>query len=206
MSESRASADWNCPDCGARLDPATTECWLCHRKVALGEGRAAPRFPFREEGPTARTAEEHAHFQFSLASLMLLVTLTAVMMGVSVMAPGLGIALAVLVTPAFIHTAVTAARRRSRGQPMAPLDKIAFFGGSLGAVVVTLAAAGTAFYATCWAGFLAGAAGSQALGSKGYDDIGWGLLVGVILGAIVGIAVLVLVIRVFVRMYRRRKG
>jgi hypothetical protein len=155
--------------------------------------------PFR-----APSAARHAHLQFSLASLMLAMTLCAVILGAATIEPGLGIALAVLATPAFVHTAVTAARRRERGQRMSPTEKLAFFGGSLGAVVAVIVAAGIAFYATCWVGFFAGAAVGEGVGAKGYDSIGWGLVTGVILGSVAGLVVLVLLIRMFVRRYRRR--
>jgi hypothetical protein len=177
--------------------------------AAAGQSGIAPsgsELPVIIPRRAAPSAAQHAHFQFGLASLMLTVTLCAVIMGAASIFPGLGIGLAILVTPAFIHTAVTAVRRREHGQRMDPVEKIVFFGGSLGAVVVTLVGAGIAFYATCWAGFFAGAAVGAAAGARDYEPISWGLAAGVLLGIVAGVWVLVLLIRMFGRCYRRRAG
>ena len=45
-------------------------------------------------------SEPSPPFQFGLSSLLLITTLAAVVMSVSVMVPGIGIALAVISTPA----------------------------------------------------------------------------------------------------------
>jgi hypothetical protein len=207
--------DRSCPECGASIPAQANVCWLCRSRVTeRGSGTAAPDRPGTEQavGGTpfgapsqpAPSAAHHAHLQFSLASLMLAITLCAVALGAATIHPGLGIGVAVLATPAFIHTAVTAVRRRERGRRMTPAEKLAFFCGSLGAFVVTLVAAGIAFYATCWVGFFGGMAVGEGVGVKGYGSIGWGLVTGTILGGIAGLVVLVLLIRLFVRRYRRR--
>jgi uncharacterized membrane protein len=113
----------------------------------------------------------------------------------------LGIALAVLLAPALVHTAVLAARRRARGEPMNPADKVAVFLSSAGALLVSLLAAGIAFYATCWVGFFAGAAVGAGAGTQGYDSLGWGLMTGVITGVLAAIVVAVVLIRMFLQMF-----
>jgi hypothetical protein len=130
---------------------------------------------------------------------MLTVTLVSVCLGVGVMAPGLGIALAVLVTPAFIRTAIGAARRKVEGRPMDVGQKILAFGGSVGVVTVIGVAAGITFFATCWAGFIGGASLGEAAGARGYDPLTWGFYTGVGLGIVAAIFVGYLVSRRFWR-------
>lgn len=201
-----------CPECGALLPAQATECWLCRIAVAPEETEGAaphvagPAMTGSEAPFAAPSAAHHAYLQFSLASLMLTITLCAVLFGAAAVLPGLGIVLAILAAPAFIHTAVTAVRRRERGRQMDAMQKTVFFCGSLGAVVVTLVAAGIAFFATCFGGFFAGAAVGEKMGAKGYDPIGWGLVTGIALGILAGLVVLVLLIRLFVKIYRRRSA
>jgi hypothetical protein len=158
--------------------------------LAVGPGRAP-------------AAEQQAHFHFSLASLLLIVTLCSVILGAATIAPGLGVALAVLATPPLVHTCVMATRRRRRGRPMDAVEKTVLFAASTGAVVAILVGAGIAFYGTCWVGFFAGAAAGEGLGHRGYDSLFLGLGAGVILGAVVGIVVAVLLIVLFVRLFRK---
>lgn len=169
-----------CSDCGATLPETADSCWLCKRSVVEGQS------PFSEE--PISSIERRAAFQFSIATMMMLVTLCAVIMGAFSVSPGLGIALAVLAAPAWLRTCMVAARRRGRGRPMTAQEKMWAFGGSLGVVAAIVIAAGIAFYATCWAGFFGGAAVSS-LWSEDYGPIGWGLFTGVGLGVAGGIYV-----------------
>jgi hypothetical protein len=204
-----------CPDCGAPLAGAGVPCGRCQGAEASQESLSTasepPTTPFAE-GWTPPSpphpvplpdAPQHAGFHFSLASLMLFVTLVAVIMGVASVAPGLAIALAVLAVPALVHTAVLAMRRRARGEPLSPADKLSLFLSSAGALLISLLAAGIAFYATCWVGFFAGAGVGAGVGVRGYDSIGWGLMTGVIAGVLAGIVVAVLLIRAFLLMFSR---
>ena len=185
MSEPQPNEERTCPECGAALAPGASSCWLCR-----GTGQPDVQAP----GPSSPFAERRAAFQFSLATLMLTVTLVAVILGAFRVAPGAGIVLVIIVTPAWLRTCLSVARRKARGRPMTPAEKLGGFAGSVGVVVIVGVAAGIAFYATCWAGFFGGAAVSS-LWARGYDSIGWGLGTGVILGLVAGLVVGYLLIR-----------
>jgi len=132
---------------------------------------------------------------FQLSSLLLTVTWIAVCLGVALHSIGLGIALAVVGTPAMARTAVAAVRRKAAGRPMDVQEKLAAFAGSLGVVVAIGVAAGGTFFAMCWAGFFGGAMLGEAAGAKHYEPLGWGIVGGLALGTIAGLIVAFLVIR-----------
>jgi hypothetical protein len=136
--------------------------------------------------------EHRTQFQFSLASLMLIVTLTAVLLGVGGMAPGLGIALAVLASPALVRTSVVAALSRARGKPMSVGAKVALFVVSLIVAVVIAIAAGAAFFVSCLAGAVAAPGGGS-------------LIVGMTCGLLGALSVAGLLLWAF-WLRKRRKG
>ncbi len=91
--------------------------------------------------------------QFSLATLFLCLTLGAVMMGLFVIAPGLGIAFAILTVPAFLRTTLLVRSKESRGQLVPTERKTILFLSSIATsvvvlVVVLVASVGT-FCAVC---------------------------------------------------------
>ena len=141
-----------CPHCGAEVYwSEATQCWGCGRPLgwferANREARARP----------ARRGNR-------LGSVMLGVALIAVGLGAIRVAPGLGIVLAILATPALVRTALVAADQEARGRPLTLLEKVGVFAGTLAAVVVVGVTAIVAFVATCFpiglAGFSAGSAG-----------------------------------------------
>lgn len=195
MNSSLDRDQGTCPECGATLRSQASRCWLCAKTIEASTAVTA-----RPSSPT----EQFAARQFSLSSLMLTITLLAVVLGVARLSPGIGIGLAIVATPALVRTCITAVRRKTRGQPMTPLEKVGVFSATLGAVLTVLIAAGAAFYATCWAGFFGGAAVSS-IWAQGYDSIGWGLVTGVLLGIVVGLYVAYLLIRLWVRKGKRKK-
>jgi hypothetical protein len=134
-------------------------------------------------------------FQFSLSTLMLTVTVVAVLLGAFVMLPGFGIILAILVTPAWLRTCVIASRKEARGRPMSTHQKLEFFAASAGVVMSAGIAAVGAFFATCLTGVFSGTVAS--LGGQGYEGLGRGMNAGMVLGIIVGACVLVWRLRHF---------
>jgi hypothetical protein len=129
---------------------------------------------------------------FTLSSLMLVIALIAACLGVIREAPGVGIGLAIVITPALVRAGITAKRREAAGRPISAGEKIGAFCGSVGVVSTIGIAAAVTFYATCWAGFFGGAAvGSAFESGRGYGAIGWGLAVGVGVGIVAGLFVLV---------------
>jgi len=218
MSAPRASQESICLQCGASLPAKVSFCWLCRKDLGAGAtggtgilpvpaGALATRpghpaaSPF---APGAALTERRVFYQFSIASMLLIMTLCALVLGAFSIAPGLGIGLAVLTTPALVWTSVTAMRRRARGRPMDPMAKVSLFAATLGTVALVSVAAGAAFYATCLAGFFAGAAASEARGGRTFEaKISCGLLVGIPLGIVAALGVLYLAVRL-IRRFRPR--
>jgi hypothetical protein len=145
----------SCPKCGAVRKPGRSKCWLCSAALpppgtgsaAFGDV-AAIWEPPRLEPPAGP-------FQYGLSSLFLIITLGAILCSIAVMEPGLGIAAAILATPALIWTIVAAARRGNRGQPMSAEKKINTFVLALlafaGGAVVVIGAFVMAMIGSCMA-------------------------------------------------------
>jgi len=190
-----AEKERRCPGCGALIPPEAKKCWLCHGRP--DDAEEASGSTFVPPDPVAATgelpvvqSEYQARFQFSLGSMMLLVTLTAVILGVFATVPGLGVALAILAAPALIRTAVLASRRQSTGHPMEVQAKLSVFIGTLALVAVIVAAAVGAFVATC---FPIGLAGFSAE-SEFLFVFAW----------VAGLVVAILVIYGLIRAFRRQ--
>ncbi len=132
-----------CPDCGAGVATKDSRCWICKR-------------PFASDVPgTAELAggasEQRATFQFGISSIMLIITLAAVILGVWQMAPGIGIALAVVAIPALIPTCIISMKKGARGRPLTPSEKFGVFAALAGVVMIVIIASGIAFFVTCLA-------------------------------------------------------
>jgi hypothetical protein len=134
-----ATTESDCPGCRAAVGTTEARCFLCGKPVPP-EARIGP----------APIVEEPLRFAFSLASLMLAMTLLAVFFGLWAMSPGLGILFGVLAAPASIRAGMAAARRRARGRPMTGEEKFLAFMGSLGVVAAISLASLTAFILTCF--------------------------------------------------------
>ncbi len=129
----------DCPDCGAPFPDVGVACWLCGWKLGdpvrarpreVGPSKANPYAP-----PTLNPAD--LKWTFSLSTLFLWTALVAVVMGVVRIAPGLGIALAVITFPAALNTVgIAAYRKRKSGQAMTVPDKLAAFTVSVAAFVI----------------------------------------------------------------------
>ena len=92
------------------------------------------------------------------------IALVAVLLGVALMSPGLGIVLAVALAPAFLRTCLVTARQRARGEPVSLTDKLGSFGASfavtLGLAILTasivVVAVVAALFVICWAAIATG--------------------------------------------------
>lgn len=173
-----------CAACGAANDQGRKTCWLCGGNLDPVNGGSSPFAAGADV--SSPIVEPRAAYQFGISTLLLIMTLFAVLCGVLSMSPGLGVVLAIVATPALVRTGITAVRRKVRGRPMTVPEKLGAFAGSLGVVVIIGVGAGVAFYATCWAGFFGGAA-TISLWDRGYTALFVGLIIGVVLGGIVGL-------------------
>jgi hypothetical protein len=165
-----------CPSCGAkRITSAAVPCWLCAEMLPpLDVPVPAGAVRGREENPV-----------FIMAGV--LIVLLAV--GLALSAPGMILVLAVAATPALIRSAVVTSQARRAGVPLSGAERIGAFLGALGSVVLVGAAAGVAFFATCFAVCL----GILAVGSRG--DEGLILPLSVFAGLVPAIFILVWLFR-----------
>src|SRR5262245_49519022 len=103
-----------CPDCLAVNPVGAPKCFLCGRSLGdlyvlpLKLGTAANDFSTAERATRGMGT-------YSLSSLFLIVTLTAVCCGLIARMPGLAIPLVVLITPALINTFVKSRKKRASG-------------------------------------------------------------------------------------------
>lgn len=146
-----ATNEERCPECGAIVQGQADKCWLCGNSV----------YPVAElVGPGGSPFAHRTVTQFSLSTLLLGVTLVAVLFGVFRLAPGLGIVLAFFAVPPFVATCVFTMHRKARGQPLSGWAKVGFFGSTFGIVIViavclvgvAVVAAVAAFFAICLSG------------------------------------------------------
>jgi hypothetical protein len=170
----------HCQACQAQLKIGDAKCWLCGAPVVFDVN--APVVTNRPAGPPMTTG--HRLASFSMATLMMFVTLVAVVCGVFSIAPGVGAALALVLMPVLTHMVIATRREEAMGYTLRPGERFILFFGSLGLVVVAGVAASITFGISCFAGFFAGAAAGDAFGAKGYDSIAWGAFIGMGLGAI----------------------
>jgi hypothetical protein len=160
-----------CAECGATLDPGQERCWLCEARIQpLGQVN-----PYAAPQPLA----EHAPAQFSLDTLFLIITLVAVCLGAFLLAPGLGVLLALVGTPALIRTMLAGHRKRQAGAPLSTSQKIGAFALSFILVFAAGWAGLIAFFVVCLGTGLAG----LALGDGG----DWVIVAALGAGALVAI-------------------
>jgi hypothetical protein len=91
---------------------------------------------------------------FSLASLMMFITLLCVVLGASTIAPGIGIPLGFFLLPIWIRTAAAARKRQLRGLPMTRPEKIHYFlstaGFAFGTLALVTVAGTSALFGVCF--------------------------------------------------------
>lgn len=71
---------------------------------------------------------------------MLTGTLVLVLLGVFMLAPGLGVLLFLIILPAYLRTCLEVSRRTVDGMSMSPGDALSRFGVNVGATVAVIAA------------------------------------------------------------------
>lgn len=145
-----------CPHCGAASRTGATRCWLCAESLTPAK-----------HSPSAPPAER---FSFSIATLLLVTTIVAIVCGVMAANLGLGIFLACLLLPVCIKTVLLVRRRQRAGEEITTMQKASMIGVTFIAAVAFLIVAGCAAFclliAVC--ALMAGASrpgGSDELGS-----------------------------------------
>jgi hypothetical protein len=185
-----------CPQCGMNLIAGQPKCWLCH---AASPGAAVESVAWglqpRVEHPSAAPSE------YRLTSLLLFMTILAVLAGIIAMHRGLGIVVAIVALPVLVHACFAPARRKDRVQASSSggvvgKDRVhsPSAGSTLAAVLLTLAmvvtvpvAAGVAFFFACASAFdLTGGRDPFAAGGMAALAVG-GAVTCLFVGALVAV-------------------
>jgi hypothetical protein len=88
--------------------------------------------------------------QFSLESLMLVVTLVAVCLGMVMALPGLGILISIVAAPALVRTLIAGYQEKAAGGHMTLTEKVMAFVASTGVTLAVLVTGFAAFGAACF--------------------------------------------------------
>src|SRR5688572_23644781 len=139
MNAAHAAADRQlCPECGAACPAQADRCWMCH-------GRLPDTGANSFAAPAAVAEDSLGGGQFSLATILLVITLIAVCLGVFRASPGFGLAMIAFSVPALIRTFVAGAQHKRAGQRLTVGDKLTAFAASMGIMVLVAIAAVIAF-------------------------------------------------------------
>jgi hypothetical protein len=131
------------------------------------------------EAVAPSTADPPAsHRGFSLATMLLVVTIVSIVCGFAAIAPGLGLAAAIIAAPALARTAIIARHHPSSDSIDKLSGKISLFASSVAFTAVFGVAAGVCCYATCWPSFFLGAWIGQLWERGQYAGLGTGFVVG----------------------------
>jgi hypothetical protein len=140
-----AAYDVRCPECNSSNSPERTHCWLCLRPLPAD----APRIDPHAELPL----QEVPFGQFSLASMLLIMTLVGIAAALFAVYPGLGILFSLLATPPVIRTILVVKRRKRMGFDVMPDEKAVLFFKSFlvttVALVVSIIVACISFFTIC---------------------------------------------------------
>ena len=194
--EHRKSDEQHCPFCHALLLRGGLRCWLCEAKVqpvAAHDAAAPPA--------VSQVVRPERVGSYSLASLMMFMTLVCIVLGVSTLWPGVGIPLGAIVLVVWIRTAAVARWRAARGLAVSRAERTQLFLASFGVTVALLAvsclAGCAAFVAACfggWVAFLPFDAKNERMG----------VILGLVVSAVLFSAMMVPVLRRVTKLVRRR--
>jgi hypothetical protein len=166
-SQAAQPAEEHCPECGALVAPTDADCWLCYRPlVVVAEMVESPALPPVIVRAPPRPIGRAQPLQFSIETLLLVTTLVAVCLGLSLSAPGLGIPLAIIAGPALVRTLIAGHRERAAGHKLSMGEKVLTFLASTGIMVAVVAAGCAAFFATCTGVIFGGMALHEATGRR----------------------------------------
>ena len=157
VPENRILDRQRCPFCHAVLLPGASRCWLCEAEVqrAAAHDAAAPLAASRAV-PVERLGT------YSLASLMMFVTLVAIILGISTISFGVGIPLGVMLLVAWWRTAAVSRRRATIGKSLTRSEQahmyLSSFGLAIALLVMVAVGVGVALFSICF-GFITVAGG-----------------------------------------------
>jgi hypothetical protein len=147
--------------------PGAARCWLCGAAI---DSKGATRATASVEGGVTASG-------FSLASLMMFVTLLCVVLGVSTFAPGVGIPLGIVLLVVWLRTAAVARQRMARGLTVTRTEKLQLFlesiGTTLGLLAVICLAGCAAFFAACFACVMTWTGSEGVVGEQAASLFAW---------------------------------
>ena len=169
--------DHPCPQCGAACADEATQCWLCH--APLPPAAQTPGVPTAGDGTRSVPAT------YSLATILLVITLIAVCLGVFRLSPGFGVAIVCFTVPALIRSIVVGVQHKRAGARLTIGEKLTAFAASLGIMVLVGIAGFIAFQIACWGtcGVFAATSSSRSAPSESL------FIVSVSIGSLAALAV-----------------
>jgi hypothetical protein len=189
--------DQLCPQCHAGLRADAARCWLCGANIRH-DGKTEITTPVLAAPRPGAVAERSDGF--SLASLMMFVTLVSVALGVSTIAPGVGIPLGIVLLVVWLRTAAVAQHRAVRGIVTTRAERIQLFftsfGVTLAMIVLTCVGGAAALMAALFS--ICAHDGVSSASARSNADA------EMILFALLALAIAVLTIWWVVRVTRRR--
>ena len=177
-SDNLSPAD-RCPECGAPVgEVGSADCGRCRsRAEAASRTTSKPPYPPLPALPPPLPVIEPERFTYTLGTLMLAMTLVAVLCGLSVHWPGLGIPLAILAVPAWIRASRSLSINPKTSVNPTLGDKFEKFFLSLGVVILISLASGVAGFTACTIVFFTGF--QSGPGSPSWDNsLAWGSWIG----------------------------
>jgi hypothetical protein len=151
-----------CPNCTAANPADATICRRCELPLPTSESTLAED---SRQAALRRMREDPSHgMQFSLSSVLIGLTVVAILFGIMAQMPGIGMLIAFCCLPAFIRTSLLIRKRERMGRPTSTERKVLSFVGSIvfaliTSAVVLIASVGT-FCTICLTG-----------GTKGGDSL-----------------------------------
>jgi hypothetical protein len=189
------AGELHCTQCGAVMRPDAARCWLCGAAIDTHATKA-----------TASAERTETAGGFSLASLMMFVTLVCVVLGVSTIAPGIGIPFGIIMLVAWLRTAAVARRRAAHGFAVNRLERLQLFISSAGTAIALLAL-------TCVAGCAALVAACfvclytwEGLGANEPGAAAFGWIAAAIVAAGIAIPAMLWIVKLLDRRWRRDAG
>jgi hypothetical protein len=175
-----------CGECGALLGDRDV-CWLCGAPVVVSAELVHPPgvSPFVPDWEQKRRASAS---QFSLESLMLVITLISVCLGMIVAAPGIGLLVVIVAVPALVRTLVVGRYRKEAASPLNLGEKVMAFLASTGIIIGIMLAGLIAYWVACIGTCFAVLGVAQTATEQSSAEF-WAVSVSIVTGAIVAIAV-----------------
>lgn len=144
MSNDAPVIDVVCPNCGAKVDPAWAQCWMCESDLTTPAAKKPAKPP---QSPGVSAADSTLGL---VATFAIVVAVGLVWLGVMLSAPGIGALLAIAAVPPVFRTITVVQKRQAAGKETSAARTGLMFVTSLLVTGVMLAVTGfVAFWTFC---------------------------------------------------------